>query len=129
MRYIIDTHSLVWYFTKDKRLSKKAKNILQGAEQDRDEIIIPIIVLLEVIDIQEKKKIAFKTEELFDFLEKKENFKIIDLNLLLVKEIIKIGRGLDLHDRIIVATANFWDAKIISKDRLIKEYFPKKVIW
>ncbi len=129
MKYIIDTHSLVWYFTKDKRLSKKAKDILQKAEQDKNQIIVPVIVLLEAIDIQQKKKIQFEIEKLFDFIEKKDNFKIVDLNLFLVKEIIEISKDLDLHDKIIIATANFWDAKIISKDNLIKRYFPERIVW
>jgi PIN domain nuclease of toxin-antitoxin system len=65
MRYILDTHSLVWYFAKDERLSPKVKKILQEAEKGKHEIIIPAIVLLETIDIQEKKKVRFKKDWIY----------------------------------------------------------------
>lgn len=51
MKYVVDTHSLVWYFAQDRRLSNKVRDILQDAERGRNEIIIPAIVLLETIDI------------------------------------------------------------------------------
>ncbi len=40
MNYVTDTHALVWYFTDDLRLSKKA---LEAFEQTTDEgiIIVP----------------------------------------------------------------------------------------
>jgi len=63
MKYIVDTHSLIWYFAKDKRLTNKIKNLLQEAEQGKNEIIIPAIVLLETIDIQEKKKKNILTKD------------------------------------------------------------------
>jgi PIN domain nuclease of toxin-antitoxin system len=31
-KYVIDTHALVWYITNDKKLSRKAKDILSKAE-------------------------------------------------------------------------------------------------
>lgn len=94
MRHIVDTHSLVWYFSGDKRLSNRAKNILQEAEQGRNEIILPAIVLLETIDIQEKKKVRFEIEKLFDFIEKRDNFVVVGLNFAQIKELAKIGKGL-----------------------------------
>ncbi|MCG2698442.1 PIN domain-containing protein [Candidatus Parcubacteria bacterium] len=127
MKYIIDTHTLVWYFTKDKRLGGKAKSILRSAEQDNIEIIIPIIVLLEALDIQEKKKIHFKIENFLDFIDQKDNFSIAELNFLLFKEMIKIGKGLDLHDRIIIAASKMFQAVILTKDAEIKKL--AKTIW
>ncbi len=121
MKYILDTHALVWYLTKDRRLGKKAKSIIQGAEQSRHDVIIPVIVLLKAIDIGEKKKVKFKIRELFDFIEKSPNFMVVDLDLYLVEETIKVGRGLDLHDRIILAVARAYDGIILTKDAEIRE--------
>lgn len=127
MKYTVDTHSLVWYFSQDQRLSEKVKNILQEAEAGKDEIIIPAIVLLETIDIQEKKKVEFGLEELFDFIASKNNFTVVDLNFLQIREITKIGKGLDLHDRVVVAVAQFWEAVILTRDSQIKEI--AETIW
>ncbi len=127
MKYVIDTHALVWYLAKDKRLGKKAKSIIQGAEQGRHDVIIPVIVLLEAIDIGEKKKVKFKIKELFDFIESSPNFMVVDLDLYLVEKIVKVGKGLDLHDRIILAVAHAYDGIILTKDVEIRER--GKTIW
>jgi len=67
MKWIVDTHSLVWYFTKDRRLSGRVKEIIREAERGREEIIIPVIVLLEAIAISEKKKENRDTSIFSDF--------------------------------------------------------------
>lgn len=127
MRYIVDTHALVWFFTSDKRLSSRAKQILREAEQGKQELIIPVIVLLEAIDIQEKKKIKFNIEEFFDFIETKENFFVSELGFGEAKEIVKIGKGLDLHDRMIVVAAEMLQAVVLTRDAEIKKF--TKTIW
>mgnify|MGYP001558793107 FL=1 len=127
MRYIVDTHSLVWYFTKDERLSNRAKRILQEAEDGRNELIVPAIVLLEAIDISEKKKVVFKIEKLFSFIEERDNFQIVDVNFLLIKELARIGRGLDLHDRVILTTSKLFNGIILTRDSKLKKF--TKVIW
>ncbi len=127
MKYVVDTHSLVWYFTKDKRLSNRVKSILQESEDGRNELIIPTIVLLEAVDICEKKKISFDIDKLFSFIEAKDNFQISDVDFPLVKELVRIGRGLDLHDRIILATGKLFNGIILTRDSKLKKF--AKVIW
>ncbi|MGQ9638775.1 MAG: PIN domain-containing protein [Thermodesulfobacteriota bacterium] len=55
MDYVTDTHSLVWYFTEDPRLSKQALEAFE--ETDREGvIIIPAVVLAEIMFIAKKGK-------------------------------------------------------------------------
>lgn len=127
MKYVVDTHSLVWYFTKDERLSNRVKRILQEAEDGRNELIIPAIVLLEAVDICEKKKIAFEIDKLFSFIEERDNFQITDVNFPLIRELVHIGRGLDLHDRIILTVSKLSNGIILTRDSELKRF--AKVIW
>lgn len=127
MKYIIDTHTLVWYFTGDERLSRKVKLLIQEAEQGKNEIVIPVIVLLEALDIQEKKKIRFNLGKLFDFIESKENFQIFDLDFEAVKIIAKTGKGLDLHDRVIATAGKIFNAVVLTRDTEIKKVV--KTLW
>ncbi len=55
MTYLIDSHTLFWFFSDDKRLSKNAKEILDEAEEGKVNIIIPSIIVLELMSILEKK--------------------------------------------------------------------------
>jgi len=127
MRWVVDTHSLVWYFTKDKRLSKRVKEIIQKGERGREEIILPSIVLLEAIAISEKKRIKFDIKKLFEFLESLPNLIIADLNLELIKEVAKTPKILDLHDRVIVAVSQIYEAVILTRDSQIKLF--AKTLW
>jgi len=127
MRYLVDTHTLVWFFTKDPKLGPRVKKILLEAEKGKYQIFIPTIVLLEAIDIAQKKKISFKIEDLFGFIETRDNFQIIDLDFVLIKEIVKIGKKLELHDRVILTTAKFFQATILTRDSILKSLVP--TIW
>lgn len=127
MTYVVDTHSLVWYFSKDERLSNRVKDILQETEDGRNELIIPAIVLLEAVDISEKKKISFDIDKLFSFIEAKDNFQIADVNFPLIKELVRIGRGLDLHDRIILVVGKLFNGAILTRDSKLKKF--TKAIW
>lgn len=127
MRYVVDTHALIWYFTGDKRLSQKVKSVIQAAERGEGEIIVPVIVLLEAIDIQEKKKISFNIIKLFDFIDSRESFQVVGLSFEHVKAIIKIGKGLDLHDRVVVMTGKMFGGVILTKDSQIKQF--TEVVW
>ena len=127
MKWVVDTHSLVWYFTKDKRLSKRVKEIIQKGERGQEEVILPSIVLLETIAISEKKKIKFDIKKLFEFLESLPNLIVADLDLELIKEVTKTPKILDLHDRIIVAVSQIYEAVILTRDSQIKLF--AKTLW
>jgi len=74
--YVADTHSLVWYFTKSEKLGQEALQVFRDSILGEAIIIIPTIVLAEVIDIAEKKRIKVNWEELLDRIEESSNFEI-----------------------------------------------------
>lgn len=128
MYYVTDTHSFIWYLTDSPQLSKKARNVFDLCDQGEVSIIIPAIVLLECIDILDKKKVDLKFEEIISKIFQATNFIFSEINWSLILEVNKIKGLKDLHDRIIVATAKIFDAYLISKDRKIKKFY-KKTIW
>jgi len=128
MYYVTDTHSFIWYLTDSPQLSKKARNVFDLCDQGKVSIIIPAIVLLECIDILDKKKVDLKFEEIISKIFQATNFIFSEINWSLILEVNKIKGLKDLHDRIIVATAKIFDAYLISKDRKIKKFY-KKTIW
>jgi len=48
LNYVTDTHSLVWYFTDDHRLSKKALKSFEDTVKE-GQIIVPTVVLAEIL--------------------------------------------------------------------------------
>ena len=128
MYFVTDTHSLLWYLTDSPKLSQKARAIFDSCDRGKVTIIIPAIVLLECIDIFDKKKINLKFEEIALKIFQASNFIFSEINWSLILEVNKIKGFKDLHDRIIVATAKIFDAFLISKDKTIKKIY-KKTIW
>jgi PIN domain nuclease of toxin-antitoxin system len=128
MNYVADTHSLVWYFTGDSRLSKKA---LEAFELTIDEglIIVPSVVLAEIMFIASKGKVSISFLETVKKIEEYDNFDIAPLDTDILKLADKIEMNMEMHDKLIVATALNYQAIIITRDERIKESGIVKTVW
>lgn len=93
MNCVTDTHSLVWYFTGDTRLSTKASNAFERAIKD-GVIIVPTIVLAEILYISRKARITLTFEETLNRLNKYENFDIAPLDVDILKAADEIKNDL-----------------------------------
>ncbi|MGD2091408.1 MAG: type II toxin-antitoxin system VapC family toxin [Candidatus Aminicenantes bacterium] len=127
-QYVTDTHSLVWYFTENPRLSRKALKVFEKTVKEGT-IIIPTVVLAEIMYIAEKGRITMSFAETVKKIEDSENFEITPLDLDILKKADEIDYELEMHDRLIVATALFFDAPLLTKDQTIKESNLCRVIW
>jgi len=127
-QYVTDTHSLVWYFIESSRLSKKALKAFEKTVKEGS-IIIPTVVLAEIMYIYKKGRITISFAETVKKIENSENFEIAPLDLDILNTADKIDYKLEMHDRLIMATANFFDVPIITKDQTIKDSGLCKVIW
>jgi len=127
--YIADTHALLWYLTDDNRLSKDASFIFQETEKGEHLIIVPTIVLVESLDVIEKKRVAYDFDLVLQAIEDNENYIIWDLDLEVVNQMIKIKNVSELHDRIIVAIAKLCDAGLITRDGEITDAKEVKTKW
>lgn len=124
MRAILDTHALFWYLTGDSKLSSKAKSAIESYET----IIIPTIVLLEAFEICLTKNRVDLFNKLLGSLPT-DTLMVYPLDLSLVRGYTQMPRGkVDMHDRIILATAQNLGLPIITKDTELSKIYTK-VIW
>jgi PIN domain nuclease of toxin-antitoxin system len=128
MTYITDTHSLVWYFTDDQRLSKKALKAFESTVQT-GRIIVPTVVLAEIMFIANKGRLHIGFTETVGKIESMANFEIAVLDLDVLKIAERISAPLEMHDKIIVATALCYDAGLITKDEQITKSKVVKTVW
>ena len=129
MIYIVDTHTLVWFLTGSKQLSKKAESILKRPEV---QIIIPTIVLAEMRYLHYKKKIPFPIEKVKSVIIEDERCIVFPLN----EDVVDLlPTELEIHDGIICATALVLkkilkeEISIITKDNEIKNFKSVEVLW
>jgi predicted nucleic acid-binding protein len=128
MDYVTDTYSLIWYFTEDSRLSKKALEVFEGTIKEGT-IIIPTLVLAELMFISKKGKITLSFEETLKKIEEYENFDIAPLDVDIIKIANKIEAYLEMHDKLVVATALYFNAVLITKDELINDAGICSTVW
>ena len=128
MYYIADTHTFLWYLSDSPKLSQKARAIFDACDRGEVNIIIPAIVLLESIDVIDKKKIRLNFDEIILKIFQANNFLFSEIDWSLILKVNKIKGLKDLHDRVLVATAQLFNAPLISKDKIIKN-FHKNTVW
>jgi len=98
MIYVIDTHILIWFLDKNKRLALKHHQILSNRE---NLFIIPAIVLAEIKHLISVKRINIEFEKIINYLSESENCIIYPLDEDVVEE---MPEGLNIHDALIVST-------------------------
>jgi len=127
--FIADTHSLAWYFTKSKKLGRKALQVFRDSTSGKGIIIVPTVVLAEIMDISEKKRIKVDYEEILERIENSNNFEIYSLDV----DVLRVARNIttipELHDRIVIATAKLLDAKLLTKDENIQKSGIVEIVW
>lgn len=121
---VADTHTIIWYLFNDERLSNIARQTIETAAIDGNQIGISSITLAEIVYLSEKNRIPEQTfERLLNAMEE-ENSVLIEISLdkNVVKTLVRVDRKQipDLPDRIIAATALYVQVPVISRDRKIK---------
>jgi len=127
--FVADTHSLAWYFTGSGKLGIKALQVFRDSSLGKGVIVVPTVVLAEIMDISEKKRIKVDYEELLDKIEGSSNFEIYPLDIDVLRTARSIMAIPELHDRIIVATASLLDAKLLTRDEDIQKSGLVEAIW
>jgi len=120
VNYVLDTHVLIWYFTGNKKLSHKAKEIIDDCISRDERLLVPTIVLSETLNIAEKRKVEFDFQSMYQLIKDNSTFQIIGFGASIFEETLEMKDIREIHDRIIVATARFYSANIITKDKIIR---------
>jgi PIN domain nuclease of toxin-antitoxin system len=124
----IDTHSLLWYLDSDynKRLSRKAYNAIYEAEIS-GQIFIPMIVLAEALHQIDKGRFNITFDRLMFNIKSNEAYEIMPFNENVLEKSVVL-KGLEIHDRLILATAILMDTSLVSADVEISKVYDR-VIW
>lgn len=79
--------------------------------------------------IAKKGRITISFSETIKKIEDSENFEIAPLDLEILNIADKIDFELEMHDRLIAATALFFDVPVLTKDKTIKDSNVCETIW
>lgn len=117
MIYVVDTHILIWFLDKNKRLSSVHRNILVDKSH---KFVISSIVLAEIKHLVNREKIDINFEDVIDSLSNAENCVIYPIDEDIVESMPK---GFEIHDSLILATGLVYktilkeDVTLITEDK------------
>jgi PIN domain nuclease of toxin-antitoxin system len=120
---VADTHTALWHLFDDARLSAPAKAFIDTAAELRRKIAISSISLAEVVYLVEKNRLPPAAyDELVQALGDPEHvFAEAVFTAAVVQSMRLVSRAEvpDMPDRMIAATAVYFDVPVVSRDRRI----------
>jgi predicted nucleic acid-binding protein len=126
---VIDTHALVWYLTNDRRLGRRAAELLERTET---RIVVPVIVLAELKYLHQRSRISLSFSAVQTIIGADDRCTIYPVT----GEIVDLlPLDLEIHDALICATAlackrGFGeDTVVLTKDRAITESGLVTAVW
>ena len=124
VRYLLDTHVLLWWLTEPKNLSKEQLRVLRDCERRSEPVALSTVTLMEIAVVfgrGSRRKDAFDAERVLDQIESADTLELIPVDIGVAREIAALGDSLrDPIDRAILATARVHNLRLITSDeRLI----------
>ena len=116
--YVTDTQALAKFMMGEKVINNAAHQAYLSADKGEATIIIPAIVLMEVLYLFEKNRIEIGLLQTEDLMES-QNYQFEPLSFEILRTASQIDDIPELHDRLIAATAKYFDLPIIINDPVI----------
>ena len=121
MKYLLDTHAVIWYFENSSELPKKIEELIDNPEIS---VYISSVSLWEIaIKISlSKLDLKLSLEELL-YIVKNRDFDIIQIENEYLKKLYELPFiHKDPFDRLLISTAMAEDLTIITIDENIQKY-------
>jgi PIN domain nuclease of toxin-antitoxin system len=128
VRYLLDTHTFLWFLTDDKRLSSRAKGIIE----DINNVIFLSSASVWELSIKSsigKIKFFVSLEEIINTAMNVYDFKHLPITIQHSLEVAKLPLyHRDPFDRVLIAQARVENMVLITCDSYMKQY-DVNVIW
>ncbi len=116
----LDTHVAAWLFAGDvSKLSAPVRTAIEA-----DELLISPAVVLELQYLYETKRVADNAETVVNDLQYRVMLRVCDLPFPdVARHALTLSWTRDPFDRLIVAQAAVRDARLITKDRVLRKRY------
>ena len=132
LKYLLDTHTWIWWNMNPANLSDKVQQLITDNEK-YSELLLSAISPWEFCKLLEKKKLGISCppdEWLKEALDMPK-FRLVELTPLIAYRSTSLPQPFhnDPGDQIIVATAREENAILLTKDAKIQQYDHVKTLW
>lgn len=130
---VLDTHVLIWWVNNPQKLSKKARQAIEEEKAKEKSILVSSISTLEIYRLAKNGKLQL-TSHVDSWLEKIEELpsvKFIPVDNTIAAYSVNLPDfpHKDPADRIIIATALNFGAKLVTSDERILKYKKVQTLW
>lgn len=103
MKYVVDTHALIWFLEGNSRLGANARTILSAADS---QLLLPAIALAEAVWIVERGKTAIPfVSALLNAVSSDSRVVVYTLDRAVINQSVGLAAIHEMHDRQIASTA------------------------
>lgn len=132
MPAVLDTHAWIWWVTSDRRLSRRARSVIER-EAARGGLWLSMISVWEMAKKVEKGQLNVD-RPLDDWLETAlaaEGLQIADMTRPVFVDSCRLPQPFhgDPADQIIVATARSHSATLVTRDARLRDYRHVRSVW
>jgi PIN domain nuclease of toxin-antitoxin system len=127
--YMTDTHSLLWAFTRPRKLGEEARRAFEEIANGESSLLIPVIVLAELIFTIENKPVQADLDDILATIQNSPNVEFVDFDYQSAMRLRDLKVIPEMHDRMIVALAIEYQATLIIIDESIMTSGLVNVIW
>lgn len=131
-KYVLDTHTLVWYLEGSPRLSTRAKAIVDDLSS---QLVVPIIALAEAAFLVERGRIAISSvPDLLNDVLADPRIEVYPLTWEVFQHTLTATSIPEMHDRLIIATTLHLQSQghtvaLITRDEMITQSGLVSIIW
>jgi len=132
MKYILDTHTWIWWHMHPEKLSSKVQKLLSTTKR-YEELLLSAMSPWEFSKLLEKGRIGISCdpEEWLTVALSMPKLRLVPLTPTIAYRSTSLPQPFngDPADQIIVATAREENATMLTKDRIIRKYTHVRSLW
>lgn len=132
MATVLDTHTWIWWVTRDRRLSRRARAAIDKASA-REQLFVSQISIWEMAKKVEKGQLALDRplDEWLDAALEIDGLQIAEMTRPMLVDSCRLPLPFhgDPADQIIVATARELKASLVTRDARLRDYAHVRTVW
>jgi PIN domain nuclease of toxin-antitoxin system len=120
--FVADTHAIVWHLTSPRRLGRAARRAFTDADASRARCLVPVIALIEIALLRERKRIGIEVREVLLALRDHPGYAVLALDVEQTGEFAALVGVSDPMDRLVLAAALATRTRLVSVDGALDGY-------
>jgi PIN domain nuclease of toxin-antitoxin system len=118
LRFVADTHALLWHLTDPERLGRAARRAFASVERGPAVCGVPAICIVEISLLHERGRLRVGPAQILEKLAGHPGYSMLALDLEQAVEFGSLPGIRDPMDRLIAAAARATGARLISADEV-----------